>query len=50
MKDKGSNPIIKKMNPLVIILYVNPLKMASNKWPAVKFALSLKPNETARDK
>ena len=30
---KGNNPNRKKMNPELIILYVNPLNMFNNIWP-----------------
>lgn len=30
---KGINPKIKKMKPLVIILYVKPAKMFNSMWP-----------------
>jgi hypothetical protein len=50
IKDKGSNPIKKKINPLVIILYVNPLKIANRRCPETIFAASLKPKDTALDK
>lgn len=43
---RGNNPKKKKINPEVIILYVNPLKMFKSIWPDNILAASLKPNDT----
>lgn len=47
IKAKGSNPIKKNINPLVIILYVNPLKIVNRRCPATTFAAKRSPKETA---
>ena len=47
---KGIKPRKKKINPLVIILYVNPLKIDNNMCPLNMLAASLKPKDTFLDK
>ena len=42
---KGIKPKKKNNIPLVIILYVNPLKIDNNMWPDNMFAANLKPKE-----
>ena len=42
----GSNPNIKKMNPELIILYVNPLKMFKSICPDNMLAANLSPKDT----
>ena len=46
MNANGSNPSSKKMNPELIILYVNPLKIFKSIWPDSMFAANLRPNDT----
>jgi hypothetical protein len=50
INDKGRRPTRKKIRPLVIILYVKPLRIANRRCPDTIFAASLKPKETALDK
>ena len=47
---KGTKPKKKNKIPLVIILYVNPLKIDKSMWPESILAASLNPNETFLDK
>jgi len=42
----GNNPNIKKMNPELIILYVNPLKIFNNICPDKMLAANLSPKDT----
>jgi len=46
MNANGNNPSIKKMNPELIILYVNPLKIFKSIWPDNIFAANLRPSDT----
>ena len=50
MKANGNKPKKKNNIPLVIILYVNPLKIDKSMWPDKILAASLKPKETFLDK
>jgi hypothetical protein len=50
IKDKGRRPTKKKITPLAMILYVNPLKIANRRCPATTLAPSLNPKDTALDK
>ena len=45
MNAKGNKPKKKNRIPLVIILYVKPLKIFNNKWPATILAANLNPKD-----
>ena len=46
IKARGNNPRKKNMNPDVIILQVNPLKIFNSMCPDNMFAASLRPSDT----
>ena len=48
MNANGNNPNTKKINPELIILYVNPLKIFKSMCPDKIFAANLSPRDTLR--